>query len=44
MTLPALATIDDVAARMPRAVTNDEMTRSQTLLVDASSRVRGFTR
>lgn len=42
--LPILAQVSDVQARMPRPMTTDETTRAATLLVDASSRVRSHTR
>jgi hypothetical protein len=44
MSLPTLAQIADVQARMPRAMTTEETTRATTLLVDASARVRAHIR
>lgn len=42
--LPALATVEDITDRMPRALTSEEEARSAFLLKDASSRIRAFTR
>lgn len=42
--LPPLATVTDVANRMPRALTSDEETRAGFLLTDASSRIRSHCR
>jgi hypothetical protein len=42
--LPALATVTDVANRMPRELTAAETTRSAFLLTDASERIRSFTK
>lgn len=44
MSLPTLAQVTDVQARMPRAMTTEETTRATTLLVDASARVRAHVR
>ncbi|MEU7096058.1 hypothetical protein [Kitasatospora aureofaciens] len=44
MSLTPLATVTDVANRMPRALTTAEQTRATTLLVDASSRIRAHCR
>ncbi|TQF03928.1 hypothetical protein E6W39_18940 [Kitasatospora acidiphila] len=44
MSLPILAQVADVQARMPRALTTEETTRAGVLLVDASARVRAHVR
>lgn len=44
MTLPALATLDDVAATLGRALTTDQVTAGTRLLDMASAIVRNYTR
>jgi hypothetical protein len=42
--MTALAIVADVEARMPRALSTAEQTRADTLLIDASSRIRKYCR
>ena len=45
MSLPPLATVDDVSARiLPRVLTDPEITRAGVLLQDASSQIRRYCR
>src|ERR1035438_100493 len=45
MSLPPLATVDDVSARiLPRVLTDPETTRAGVLLADASSQIRRYCR
>lgn len=44
MSLPTLAQVSDVQARMPRPMTTAEQTRAGVLLMDASSLIRGKIR
>lgn len=44
MSLPPLATADDIAARLGRTLTDAETTRVAPLLQDASAQVRRYTR
>lgn len=39
-----LATITDLQARIQRTLSGDELTKANALLVDASAKVRGYTR
>lgn len=43
MTLPSLATIDDLEDRLGRAITEPELTQAQKLLDYASALVRAYT-
>lgn len=44
MALPPLATADDIAARIPRELTDEEYRRLDVLLADASAVVRNYCR
>src|ERR1700691_6664503 len=44
MSLPPLATADDISARLGRALTDAEATRAVPLLGDASAQIRRYCR